>query len=160
MRIGDIEDEEVRTKAIEYAISDNGKEYRESSGLRDKGNHFDYRVDRAFAWDRTEEGYRYWSLVYQGVDMSDEPGSHVRCRPSCPEEPAEKEDQVNPKHYKENLFGKELQYVMIETFGEEKYKAFCQLNAFKYRMRAGNKADKAEQDIQKAMWYEEKLKSL
>ncbi len=65
-------------------------------------------------------------------------------------------DPANPSHYKENLFGEELKDVMIKVFGEEKYKAFAQLNAFKYRMRAGKKDD-AAQDIAKAKWYESKL---
>ena len=54
-------------------------------------------------------------------------------------------EQVNhPQHYKT---------YDVETI------SFCKLNAFKYRMRAGHK-DNAEQDINKALWYENKLKEL
>lgn len=158
MRIGDIENKQVRERAVELASTSKAAKWRIGSGIEVQPyNVKDYYLTAAFDWGETREGYTYWLAVQaRREDEYEKP----KVQKMCPEEPAGKDDQVNPKHYKENLFGKELQYVMVETFGEEKYKAFCQLNAFKYRMRAGNKADKAEQDIQKAMWYEEKLKSL
>ena len=66
------------------------------------------------------------------------------------------EDEVNPSHYKHG--SKEVWEMMIDVFGKEKWLAFCELNAFKYRMRAGRK-DKAscESDLEKAFWYEDKL---
>jgi hypothetical protein len=43
----------------------------------------------------------------------------------------------------------------------DKVKAFCQLNAFKYKFRAGNKPGASkEQDMKKASWYKNKLKEL
>jgi hypothetical protein len=49
--------------------------------------------------------------------------------------------------------------MMIALYGKEKFLVFCELNAFKYRMRAGYKGD-ASQDIEKAKWYEAKMKEL
>lgn len=67
-----------------------------------------------------------------------------------------KSDNVNhPKHYQ----GKhECIDIMRVLFGDEAVKGFCKCNAFKYRFRAGRKEENtAEQDIQKAEWYEEYL---
>ena len=49
--------------------------------------------------------------------------------------------------------------MMIRIWGIQETISFCKLNAFKYRMRAGHK-DNAEQDIKKALWYENKLNEL
>ena len=67
----------------------------------------------------------------------------------------------HPSHY--NHGGMETIDKMIKLYGIEKVKAFCELNAFKYRDRAGYKgsSDSAiARDINKALWYENKLKEL
>ena len=65
-------------------------------------------------------------------------------------------DNINPDHYKKH--GKEVWMMMIDIYGPEAYLHFCQLNAFKYRMRAGSKpTSEASEDIKKAEWYESKL---
>ena len=64
-------------------------------------------------------------------------------------------------HY--NHGGMETIDKMIKLYGIEKVKAFCELNAFKYRDRAGYKgsSDSAiARDICKALWYEYKLNEL
>lgn len=70
--------------------------------------------------------------------------------------------EVNhPSHY--NHGGMETIDKMIKLYGIEKVKAFCELNAFKYRDRAGYKgsSDSAiAKDINKALWYENKLNEL
>ena len=43
--------------------------------------------------------------------------------------------------------------LMLEAFSIEEMLAFCKLNAFKYRMRAGKKG-LANRDIEKAVFYE------
>lgn len=63
----------------------------------------------------------------------------------------------HPSHY--NKGGMEVIDQMIILFGLDKTIAFCELNAYKYRMRAGYKDD-AAQDISKALWYENKAKEL
>jgi len=68
-------------------------------------------------------------------------------------------DQVNPEHYKSGEM--EVWQMMIKVYGVEAYLNFAKLNAFKYRMRAGLKpgAD-VQTDINKALWYESKIKEL
>ena len=65
-------------------------------------------------------------------------------------------DSVNhPSHYQGK---RECIDEMIAMFGIEDTKAFCRLNVFKYRYRAGKKAgNTAEQDLKKAEWYMDKL---
>lgn len=67
-----------------------------------------------------------------------------------------KSDNVNhPEHYQGK---RECIDIMRVMFGDEAVKGFCKCNAFKYRFRAGKKeGNSAEQDIQKAVWYEEYL---
>lgn len=67
-------------------------------------------------------------------------------------------DNVNPDHYKTE--GKEVWEMMIDVYGMAHFKAFCELNSFKYRMRAGKKGDNALEDIKKALWYENKVKEI
>jgi len=51
--------------------------------------------------------------------------------------------------------------MMVAAFGKEKYLAFCELNAFKYRMRAGSKpTSSVVEDINKAQWYESQIDKL
>ena len=67
-------------------------------------------------------------------------------------------EQVNhPQHYK--TYDVETLDMMIRIWGIKETISFCKLNAFKYRMRAGHK-DNAQQDIDKALWYENKMKEL
>ena len=70
--------------------------------------------------------------------------------------------EVNhPSHY--NHGGMETIDKMIKLYGIEKVKAFCELNAFKYRDRAGYKGSSDStiaRDIHKALWYENKLNEL
>lgn len=67
----------------------------------------------------------------------------------------------HPFHY--NHGGMETIDKMIKLYGIEKVKAFCELNAFKYRDRAGYKGISdmtIVRDIRKALWYEHKLNEL
>lgn len=64
---------------------------------------------------------------------------------------------VQPDHYKKG--DKEVWEIMIDMFGQEKFDSFCLLNAFKYISRAGDKpGDDFKQDINKAIWYLNKIK--
>lgn len=62
-------------------------------------------------------------------------------------------DNVNhPKHYKQ--FGVEVIDIIHNVLGDDGFKAYCIGNELKYRLRAGDKGD-AAQDIAKAMKYRE-----
>jgi hypothetical protein len=66
--------------------------------------------------------------------------------------------EVNsPAHY--NGYSVEVIDMMERIFGPEKLSAFCELNAFKYLMRAGRKGYAAT-DLAKEKWYLDKLKRL
>jgi hypothetical protein len=69
-----------------------------------------------------------------------------------------KHDPVNrPAHYTHGSV--EVFDMMLRIFGSEKVRIYCEINAFKYRMRAGYKGDAGE-DIEKAKWYERKAKEI
>ena len=66
-------------------------------------------------------------------------------------------DPIAPAHYN----GREVFDQMLALHGKEAVRGFCLCNAFKYRSRAGKKAgNPIGQDIQKALWYEARLKEL
>ena len=63
--------------------------------------------------------------------------------------------EVRPDHYKQN--NKEVWEMMLDIWGPGAFIAYCEINAFKYRMRAGHKPNNPiEQEIKKANWYEQK----
>jgi len=69
-------------------------------------------------------------------------------------------EHVNhPNHY--NTFSKEVIDMMVDIWGIDKTIAFCEMNAFKYKMRMGDKPNQPlEQDAKKAKWYLDKAKEL
>jgi len=69
-------------------------------------------------------------------------------------------EHVNhPNHY--NTFSKEVIDMMVDIWGVDKTIAFCEMNAFKYKMRMGDKPNQPlEQDAKKAAWYLNKAKDL
>ena len=70
-----------------------------------------------------------------------------------------KYDFINPDHYKKG--SKEVWKMMIDIWGKKKFRAYCEMNAFKYRMRLGEKPSQPiERDLEKAKWYENKAKEL
>lgn len=63
----------------------------------------------------------------------------------------------HPKHY--NVEGrKECIDEMLDIFGVEQVKAFCLLNAYKYRYR--HELKNGQEDIDKANWYQNKYIAL
>lgn len=70
-----------------------------------------------------------------------------------------KEDKINPNHYKK--YGKEVIDLMVDIWGIQKVISFCEMNSFKYRMRAGDKEGQdLEIEISKARYYEQKAEFL
>ena len=68
-----------------------------------------------------------------------------------------KETVNSPKHY--NTYDLEVIDMMIKIWGIDTIKLFCQINAFKYRMRLGHKNNISE-DLAKEQWYLNKYKEL
>ena len=68
-------------------------------------------------------------------------------------------DFVNPDHYKYSDL--EIWEMQVAIWGPEAYITYCEINAFKYRMRMGKKPGQPhEQDLNKALWYERKAAEL
>lgn len=68
-------------------------------------------------------------------------------------------DFINPNHYKQG--SKEVIEMMELIWGKESLGVYCEMNAFKYRMRLGLKPEQSvERDLEKANWYEQKAKEL
>ena len=61
-------------------------------------------------------------------------------------------DQINPDHYKK--YSTETIDMMVKIWGYEATSTYCEMNAFKYRMRMGTKpgVDIAT-DLAKEAWY-------
>jgi hypothetical protein len=65
----------------------------------------------------------------------------------------------SPSHY--NDFSIETWDMMLRIWGDEAFITFCEINAFKYKMRAGSKPhESADQDLKKANWYLNKAREL
>lgn len=71
-----------------------------------------------------------------------------------------KYEHVNhPNHY--NNYSIEVIDMMKAIWGTDNLITFCEMNAFKYRMRLGTKPNNSiEQDINKEKWYLNKAKEL
>ena len=98
-------------------------------------------IDVAFVWEKTPEGEETWQSCFYGQTF----------------EPLSIKDNINPSHYKH--MEKEVWEMMVDIWGEEAAMKHFEMSAFKYRMRAGRK-NNHEEDIKKAMWYEDKCKEL
>ena len=67
--------------------------------------------------------------------------------------------KTDPLHYKNQSI--EVWEMMIRIWGKEKFISFCEMNAFKYRMRVGSKeGESIEDEIKKAQIYEQKANEL
>tara|TARA_R110000803_G_scaffold35405_8_gene76620 strand:- start:10054 stop:10593 length:540 start_codon:yes stop_codon:yes gene_type:complete len=134
-------------------------------------------INRAFYWSATPQGDIYWSILstewidyledleYAPNETLKQAGERYNKIVAAtltekvqPEGVWDTKDNINPDHYKTE--GKEVWEMMIAVYGVTHFKAFCELNAFKYRLRAGKKGDNALEDIKKALWYEDKIKEV
>ena len=72
----------------------------------------------------------------------------------------QKKEQVNhPSHY--NNYSVEAIDMMVKIWGPIATAQWCEMTAFKYRMRMGTKDDNPiEQDLAKEKWYMNKAKEL
>lgn len=68
-------------------------------------------------------------------------------------------DHINPNHYKN--YSKEVIDMMVAIYGTQATSIYCEMNAFKYRMRMGTKPDQPiERDLEKERWYLNKSREL
>lgn len=69
-------------------------------------------------------------------------------------------EMVNhPNHY--NTYEMEVIDMMERIWGKKSTALWCEMTAFKYRMRMGTKPDNSiEQDLKKEKWYLDKYKEL
>ncbi|NQZ76816.1 MAG: DUF3310 domain-containing protein [Ekhidna sp.] len=68
-------------------------------------------------------------------------------------------DMVNPDHYKS--FSVETIDMMVSIWGVESVATHCEITAFKYKMRAGDKPGSiVSTDLDKARWYLNKSNEL
>jgi len=68
-------------------------------------------------------------------------------------------DHINPQHY-EN-YSVEVIDMMVRIYGKSKAAIYCELTAFKYRMRMGTKpGNPIDQDLKKERWYLDKANEL
>lgn len=69
-------------------------------------------------------------------------------------------EMVNhPKHY--NLYEKEVIDMMVDIWGLDNTATWCEMTAFKYRMRMGTKPENPiQQDLDKEKWYLDKAREL
>lgn len=69
------------------------------------------------------------------------------------------EQVSHPDHY--NLYGVEVIDMMARIWGTDMTAQWCEMTAFKYRMRMGLKPDNPlEQDLDKEKFYLQKAKEL
>lgn len=71
-----------------------------------------------------------------------------------------KYEYVNhPSHY--NNYNIEVIDMMERIWGKENTALWCEMTAFKYRMRVGTKPDNSiEQDLKKERWYLDKAEEI
>ena len=118
------------------------------------------RLNKNMASDRTELDAAYNRAVDAERKCIIDELSGEDTQPRTPFNPNEKYEEVNhPLHY--NAYDVEVIDMMEKVFGKEETAIFCKLNAFKYRMRAGNKpGQSADKDLNKERWYLQKKKEL
>ena len=91
------------------------------------------------------------------VDMQNA-GYTIRYSTDLPDEPTSLPDPVNsPPHYKQG--GIECITAIEAALTPEEYRGYCKGNAFKYIWRSNHKQNH-DQDIQKAVWYLNRLEGI
>lgn len=107
----------------------------------------------------------YYTLVQPVIEEEVKTGDNDECKcgGDCTchkEDEKENYEYVNhPTHY--NNYSMEVIDMMERIYGKENTAMFCEMNAFKYRMRMGTKPDNdITQDLKKEKWYLDKAKEL
>ncbi|MBO7070500.1 MAG: DUF3310 domain-containing protein [Bacteroidales bacterium] len=92
-------------------------------------------------------------MAFDGMDNKEGKMTEEK---SCMDYEYERVD--HPSHYQGD---NECIDIMQAMFGEYETMAFCKLNVYKYRFRAGKKLGSSlEEDLKKATWYENRYMEL
>lgn len=112
-------------------------------------NHIARAIGCAFYWFSSKDS-RKWKELFDRANKGEFDN---------PVETPKPYDFINPDHYKKG--SKEVWEMMVDIWGEEAFIKHCEITAFKYRMRLGEKPEQpVERDLEKARWYESKAKEL
>jgi len=106
-------------------------------------------------YDIDVDQIRLWDILYQKTD-----GSVYTIHKEVEEKKEEEYEYVDsPTHY--NTYEKEVIDMMVDIYGKERVAIFCEINAFKYRMRMGTKPGQdVSRDLDKEKWYLDKKNEL
>jgi hypothetical protein len=119
------------------------------------GHWYEKKVGQTFKvieYSESHEAYLVEVPKYAGRFIYERDCELVCEQPTVIELEKEGYDFVNPSHYKK--FEKETYEMMIDIWGVEAYIKHCEMCAFKYKLRAGEKPDQpVERDLEKAEWY-------
>ena len=103
---------------------------------------------------RKEENHKDIGYAFADINSLNKKVPYIKS-----ENLAEYENVNHPQHY--NNYSKEVIDMMVDVFGKENTALFCEMNAFKYRMRMGTKpGNDINQDLDKEQWYLNKAKEL
>lgn len=147
---------------IPSCITDNIKE--DNLYLRDDNK--DIKDTRKFCADRIHENERKKEekknngYAFADLKPLEKKVPYLKKYGSEDKSPLSSYENVNhPQHY--NNYSKEVIDMMVDIFGRKNTALFCEMNAFKYRMRMGTKPNNdINQDLEKEQWYLNKAKEL
>ena len=73
MKIRDIEDKQIRQKALAIASTPEAVEFRKRNNFGVTDSFSDLSLDTAFDWRDTSEGYDYWKkvFIFENLDSED-----------------------------------------------------------------------------------------
>ena len=99
------------------------------------------------------------SEVSESASLTDYGKKNIEAGKIATGKDAEYEMVNHPTHY--NQYDIEVMDMIIKIWGPEAAALWCDITAFKYRMRMGTKPDNSiEQDIKKEQWYLKKSKEI
>lgn len=147
MKIRDIENKQIRERAIELAISSEARDWRRSNSLKIEPKYAeDFLLGYAFPWGNSKEGYGYWENVYRKANMIENSSSdpnigEIMCQKTPTEDKSNESGHILPAHY-DNEHGS--LYKIAKQRGWDPY----QFDAIK-RIDRMYKKGELERDIEK-----------
>lgn len=117
-------------------------------------------ADRIHENERKKEEKKNDGYAFADLKPLEKKVPYLKKYGSNDKSPLSSYENVNhPQHY--NNYSKEVIDMMVDVFGKENTALFCEMNAFKYRMRMGTKPNNdIIQDLEKEQWYLNKAKEL